>query len=101
MALLFGPGILPRLLPRLRALFNFSATPEIWIERGKKKYQIGRLDEAINCFNEALEIDPENIDAWNNKVGPLMRLGRDKEASIAFSKVIALTAKKQGLLRNK
>jgi tetratricopeptide (TPR) repeat protein len=94
LVLLFGSGIIPRLLSR----FTTPVTSEAWVKKGLKNYQIGKLDEAISCFNEALEIDHENIDAWYYKVDPLKTLGRDKEANIAFSKAIALKAKKQRLL---
>ena len=90
---LFGTGI----VPRLHSLLTAPTTPETWIERGLQKCKIGKLEEGIDCFNEALKKDPENIEAWNQKVDPFMLLGRDKEANIAFSKVIALRAKEAAL----
>ena len=37
-------------------------------------------DEALECYNKALEIDPDYISAWNNKGYPLYGLDRYEAA---------------------
>ena len=88
LALLFGTGV----IPRFRAWFVTPTTAEAWIEKGLKNRLIGKHEEAIGCFDKALEIDPENIDAWNGKVHSPGAIGRSNEQDIAFNKILGLTA---------
>ena len=30
-------------------------------------YNLGKYEEAIKCYDKAIEIDPNYADAWNNK----------------------------------
>ena len=43
-------------------------------------YILGRYEEAIECFDRALEINPNFAEAWNNKGNVLDELGRYEEA---------------------
>ena len=74
------------LIPREReGLMAFTVTPsyekpkpsesksERWDEieklfdKGIALGKQGKLEEAIKCFDEALKIEPEDVDAWHNK----------------------------------
>ncbi len=50
------------------------------IAEGNEQYRKGKLAEALKAYNQALEIDPENPDAWNNKGLILAVAGNYKEA---------------------
>ena len=42
--------------------------PSSWIEKGARFGNGGLFEEALRCFNKALELDPKDADAWYNKV---------------------------------
>jgi tetratricopeptide (TPR) repeat protein len=49
-----------------------------------------RYDEAIQCFNKAIEIEPDNADAWYNKGVALYKWKRNKEAIESFDKSLTI-----------
>lgn len=49
-------------------------------------YSQGRYDEAIQAFDEAIKLDPQNGGLWNNKGLALNALGQTYEADEAFAK---------------
>ena len=52
------------------------------------------VEEAIECYNQAIEIDPEYALAWNNKGIALKALGSNKEAEYASNKAKELENQK-------
>jgi tetratricopeptide (TPR) repeat protein len=61
-----------------------------WFEKGIDLGELGRHNEAITCFNKALEIDPQLASAWYNKGVALGNLGRDSEALTCFNKTLEI-----------
>jgi tetratricopeptide (TPR) repeat protein len=59
-----------------------------WFDEGCANIDSGRLDQAVDCFNRALEHDPKFAEAWNNRGFALKRLGRREEALISFERAI-------------
>ena len=51
---------------------------------------MGKYKEAIECFSRALEIDPENAEAWYNKGNTLYNMEKYKEAIECYDKVIKI-----------
>ena len=51
---------------------------------------LGRYDEAIGCYDKALEIKPEYANAWNNKGIALGNLERSDEAIRCFDKALEI-----------
>ena len=51
-----------------------------WIEKGRKLGGLGRDEEALECFNKSLEIEPENAYALSYKGWALHFLERNEEA---------------------
>lgn len=49
---------------------------------------LGRLDEAIKCYDEAISFDSKNIDAWGSKGIALSMLGKHEEALKCFDRVL-------------
>ncbi len=43
-----------------QALLLDQKNPELWNKKGIALRSIGRYDEAIECFNKSLEIDPRD-----------------------------------------
>ena len=48
------------------------------------------LDEALADFNKAIELNPRDPDAWNNRGLVYDRLGRQDEALFDFSRAIEI-----------
>jgi tetratricopeptide (TPR) repeat protein len=53
---------------------------EVWYNKGNSFYASGRHEEAIRCYEEAIKINNEFVDAWLNKGSSLFDLGRYEEA---------------------
>ena len=45
-----------------------------WVNRGYSLDTLGKTDEAIRCYERAIELNPANPVAWNNKGYTLVRL---------------------------
>jgi len=58
--------------------------------RGYSLYNIGYAQEALRCFDEALEIMPEIPEVWLNKSKVLETLGRYKEAEVCLNHAITI-----------
>ena len=46
---------------------NVKITAEELVEKGIDAYDKGRIIEAIECFDQAIEIEPQLIKAWKFK----------------------------------
>ena len=51
-----------------------------WSDKGTSLSSLGRHDEALRCYDRALEIDPRYAMVWSNKGYTLHNLGRYVEA---------------------
>ena len=65
-------------------------TETFWIGKGGSLSALGRHEEAINCFDQALAIDPRAVMAWNNKGVTLWRLGRQEQAIKCLEQALAI-----------
>ena len=72
-----------------------------WNNKGWSLTALGRDEEAIGCYDKALEIDPRYADAWNNKGLALGHLGRHEEAIGCFDKAIAIDPRRVQAWNNK
>jgi protein O-mannosyl-transferase len=61
--------------------------------------QMGRTDEAIRCFSEALRIDPQSVEAHFNLGIILARQNRIGEAVDHFSEALRLRPDLEGAQR--
>jgi tetratricopeptide (TPR) repeat protein len=59
-------------------------TTRTWLTRGAKQSNEGKYLEAVECFDKAIEIDPQCAIAWNHKGYVMKRLGKNQEALQAF-----------------
>ena len=55
--------------------------------RGVALVALGRYEEALAAFDTALELDPRDLTALNDKGLLLSRMGRDEEAMAILDKV--------------
>jgi tetratricopeptide (TPR) repeat protein len=56
---------------------------ELWVLKGQILRKIDRLEEALECFNRALQIDPNYMPAHDELIGTLRDAGRLEEAAFA------------------
>ena len=59
-------------------------------QMGWQQWQERRLGEAMISFNKAIELDPNNVNAWNGLGWATFNSGRSAEAEKAFHKVLDL-----------
>jgi tetratricopeptide (TPR) repeat protein len=66
--------------------------PKAWYDRAGSLYKLGRYQEALDSYDQALALDQEYADAWNNRGMTLKCLGRHEEAVTSYERAIALDA---------
>ena len=76
-------------------------TASFWNNKGASLYALGRYEDAVACFDKALEIDPSSPVTWNNKGNPLHSAGRNEEALACYTRAIELNPKDSRLWSNK
>ena len=64
-----------------------------WAHKGLSLGKLGRHEEAIQCYDKALELDPKASWAWSNKGWSLGELGRHEEAIQCCDKALELDPK--------
>ena len=62
-------------------------TKEEWRDEGIRNRKAGKYDAALQAYDHALRLDPNNAVAYNNKGLALQKLGRNLEAQQMFDKV--------------
>ena len=63
---------------------------EDWFNQGYCLFELGRIEEALKSYDEAIRLDQDNASTWNNRGSVLERLGRREEALISYNKAIEL-----------
>jgi tetratricopeptide (TPR) repeat protein len=66
----------------------FAQSADEWNEKGCDLGDQGKHQEAIKCFDKAIEIEPNDIDAWNGKGNALYCLGKYDEAIRCYDKAL-------------
>jgi tetratricopeptide (TPR) repeat protein len=61
-----------------------------WHERGIANAKVGNFNEAVNCFEMALEAEPDNATIWNDLGFVLRKLGNYRTAIDCFSKALEI-----------
>lgn len=57
-----------------------SAERDRWIERGLAHMDLHEYSEALSCFRQAVELDPDRADGWLNLAGARLKLWQYHEA---------------------
>jgi len=63
---------------------------KILIQNGIKNLQDGNFEVALNFFEQALILKPDDPDLWNQKGVTLRSLGRYDEASACYNRSLQL-----------
>jgi len=64
--------------------------PELFVERGTLRAEAGRLASALDDFREAARRNPQDPVAAENVARALYRLGRTREAALAYEALLRL-----------
>ncbi|MCJ7444801.1 MAG: tetratricopeptide repeat protein [Methanotrichaceae archaeon] len=70
-----------------------------WMIKGSDLHSQGKFDEAIQAYDKALELDPNNTGALNLKGLDLVKLGKHDEAIAAYDKAIELDPNNESIYR--
>jgi tetratricopeptide (TPR) repeat protein len=65
-----------------------------WITVGNTVVQEGHYSLALKCYANAIEIDPDNLDAWNNISVTFEMIGRTDEAERCRDKIVEITTRR-------
>ena len=67
--------------------------PVNWKKSGNEFFTQGQYQDAIKCYNRAIELNPEYLEAWNNLGLSFLKLGNTEEARKCNNKVRELKKK--------
>jgi tetratricopeptide (TPR) repeat protein len=66
---------------------------EEFYKKGLSHSKIEDYEEAIKCFDKAIQIDPNNVLAWISKANALIECGNAEEAKGCLDKVSKIDSK--------
>ena len=61
-----------------------------WYNKGVYLGYLSKYNEAIDAFNNAIAINPQDANAWNAKGNALTNLRKDDEAIKAYDNAISI-----------
>ncbi len=64
-----------------------------WSNKGISLATLGRFDEALDCFDKALEFDPRDAEIWNNKGTCLSSVCRFEESIRCYDNALEFNPK--------
>jgi len=62
--------------------------PTAWLNRGLALEELGRYEDAIASFDQAIHLKP-NPKAWDKRGYALVQMGRDPQAIASFDKALS------------
>ena len=77
-----------RLIRKIRQWLSPKKVAEEWHKNGLTLSDMGRYEEAIECYDRAIKLDPEDDSTWNNKGIALDSLGHHSEAIECYDKAV-------------
>ena len=77
-------------LETLDAIGDPGTNADPWRHRGVALHELGRYDEALECYDRVIALEPSNARAWYHRAGALDALERWDDALPAIDRVIAL-----------
>jgi tetratricopeptide (TPR) repeat protein len=82
------------------AYYSYTS-PYRWYNKGTALGELGKYEEAIECYGKALKIDPNHADAWCNKGNALDKLGKYEGAIECCDKALKINPNFAGAWYNK
>lgn len=88
-----------RLIQVLLLLTTALATPAVgqtnetdWFNEGMVSYGQGKYEAAVQAYDKAIGLNPQDAEAWNNKGTALGMQGRYNEALNAFEQAVTINS---------
>ncbi len=72
-----------------------------WTLLGGAYHDLGKVDEEIEAYDRALDINEDHVDAWKAKGATLYEEGLYDEAELCFDRVLEVEPKDEGAWNNK
>lgn len=72
-----------------------------WTNKSYSLHKLGRFQEAVDCLDKALELDPRDVAAWTNRGNSLNSLGRYDEAVLSLNQALELDPNDSAAWQNK
>jgi tetratricopeptide (TPR) repeat protein len=86
----------------LRAAVRAAPTcAVIWSDLGVVEATVGRLKEAVACYDQAIALKPDHVDALTNRANALMALKRPLEALASYDGALAANPLSANALNNR
>jgi tetratricopeptide (TPR) repeat protein len=83
--------LLAILIPLITAgCLNPAADAREWNTKGETDHMMGRYEEAVAAYDQAVTIDPSFGKAWRNRGLSLALLNRTTEAEVSFQKALSI-----------
>jgi len=89
----FTIGLIAMVLLCIFALAQENTT-EYWCQKGQELQVNGSYEEAIQAYNMAIQINPENADAWLGKAGISSRIDKHDEAKREYEIALEILNKR-------
>ncbi len=67
-----------------------NETSTDWFMKGLDLYNQDKIEESLQAYNRALELDPNDYEAWNNKGIDEGLLGKYDDALVSFGNAVAI-----------
>lgn len=74
---------------------------EEWVREGGWLAEIQDWEEALACFDRALELNPRYVDAWNEKGVALAKSDRHEDALVCFDRALEINPRNEQVWSNK
>ncbi|MDY7016284.1 MAG: tetratricopeptide repeat protein, partial [Cyanobacteriota bacterium] len=74
----------------LAVLWVFGSKEKQWYVKGNNWVGVKRYPRALTCYEKALEVKPDYVEAWQGKGYVLMQLQRYEEAIACYDKAVEL-----------
>jgi len=74
---------------------------KIMVHKGIDRIKRNQLEEGLEFFDKALEMNPLNADAWNNRGVALFKMGKLDDALKCYDKALKADHENLDSLRNK
>jgi predicted O-linked N-acetylglucosamine transferase (SPINDLY family) len=84
-----------------QALHNVRDNPAIWFNHGLVLRDLGRPQDALVSFDQALKLSPATAEIQNERANALLELGRAAQALTALDRSLALKPGYPGTLINR
>jgi tetratricopeptide (TPR) repeat protein len=84
----------------LRSLDDKSDDANLWTEKAWTLGKLGKYDQAIECFDKAININANDAKIWRGKGSVLARLGKYELAIGCYAKGLEIDPSDAGLLKS-